>query len=101
MAFCVLIVKVYVVPVVSPLTLVVVVVGDGLTVVIAPVELYVTRYPVIEDPPFAEGAVQLSVTLAIPADAVKPVGASGNPGVRVITAGIEEPFAFIATTENV
>ncbi len=69
-------VKVYVVLLVSPFT----VMGlDGLAAVM-PLGLDVTVYDVIALPPFEAGAVKLTLACALPATAVTPVGAPGTVG---------------------
>jgi hypothetical protein len=61
-----------------------------------------TLYPVIGNPPVTEGATQFKVTVAIPADPVKDVGGPGSPGLAEMNAGYkDDPFAFVADTENV
>ena len=76
--------KLYAVPLVRPVTTVLVAVPVGLTVrcTVVPVRTS-TWYPVIADPPSLAGAVQLRVTDASPAAAVTAVGAPG----AVVAAG--------------
>ena len=64
----------------------------------------VTVYPVIAEPPFEAGAVQVSMAEALPATAETPVGAPGTvTGVTGAEAeeGKELPIEFLATTVKV
>jgi hypothetical protein len=102
-AFVATTVNVYEVPGTRPVTVqdVPVVVQD------APPGEAVTLYEVICEPPLAVGAVQLTVTAPIPADAITFVGAPGAPvGATGVTAllgadGELLPCTFVATTVNV
>ena len=69
-----------------------------------PPGLAVAVYPVIVEPPFDDGAFQVTVACALPAVAETLVGAPGTmAGVTALDA--EEaallPFAFVAVTANV
>ena len=93
-------VKVYEVPFVRPLT-----VHDVDEVEqVAPPGLDVTVYDVIAAPPLLAGAVHVTVALALPADAVTPVGAPGTVlGVTALDAADAGPAPepFVAVTVNV
>ena len=102
-------VNVYVVPFVSPVTVVDVAGGVPVTVIgvcaVAPMN-GVTVYLVIALPPLSVGAVQLTVADPLPAVAVTPVGAPGALGALGITAlDADEsgpvPMALVADTVNV
>jgi hypothetical protein len=93
--------NVYAVPLARPVT----------TIVVAPVVLAmmlpgeeVTVYAVIAEPPFDDGAVQLTVACPLPAVAVTPVGAPGMvAGLTAFEAADAGPMpaAFVAVTVNV
>src|SRR5258708_27611169 len=70
-------VKVYLVPLVRPLTVALVAVPLALAVI--PPGDEVTVYPVIGDPPLDAGATQVTVAWALPAVAQTPVGAPPRP----------------------
>ena len=73
------------------------------TVTATPAE-EVTVYPVIAEPPFEAGAVQVTVAEALPATAETPVGAPGTVGGVTgddAAEGKELPTAFMARTVNV
>ena len=99
--------NVYVVPFVSPVTVVEVAGGLPVTVtgVCAVVPTYgVTVYLVSVLPPLLVGAIQLTVAWPLPAVAVTPVGAPGRPfGVTALDADESGPvpFAVVADTLNV
>jgi hypothetical protein len=102
-------VKVYVVPLLSPLT--VVVVAGGLPVTVVGVCAFepmygVTVYLVIVLPPVSVGAVQLTLAEPLPAFADTPVGAAGALGALGVTALEAEesgpvPLALVAETLKV
>lgn len=99
-AFVAVTLKVYAVPLVKPVT----VMGLEVPVVIKPV-FAVTVYDVI-GLPFETGAVKLTVALALPADAVTPIGAPGAvnvPGVTLFEIDDRGPVptALVAVTLNV
>jgi len=74
-------------------------------VAVNPPGLDVTVYPVMAEPPFEAGAVQLTKEDAFaPERAITPVGAPGTAeGVAAaeLTDAAPVPFAFLATTVNV
>ena len=106
-------VKVYVVPLVSPVT----VIGDEGPVARKPPGEDVTVYPVIADPPVFVGAVKLTVAVPLlPVVTATPVGAPGSVGgvtggvtgasAAGVTAedaaeAVPVPMAFVAATVNV
>jgi hypothetical protein len=106
-------VKVYVVPLVSPVT----VIGDEGPVARRPPGEDVTVYPVIADPPVFVGAVKLTVALPLmPVVTATPIGAPGSVGgvtggvtgasAAGVTAAealdaVPVPMAFVAATVNV
>jgi hypothetical protein len=93
-------VKVYGVPLVSPVT----VIGLAAPVMVIPPGVEVTVYPVIADPPLLPGAVNVTVACASPPVAVPIVGAPGTvEGVTELEAALGKllPFAFVAITVKV
>ena len=89
-------------PLTSPVTVVVVVVGATGIGLCAVAPMYgVTVYAVIADPP-SFGAVQLTVADALPAVAVTPVGAAGAVGAVgavTVTGWVTVPVApWLSTT---
>jgi hypothetical protein len=100
MAFVATTVNVYVVPLVSPVT--VIGLAEPLIVILPGFE--VTMYPVIGDPPVIDGGVNVTIACAFPFAAVPIVGAPGTvAGVTEFEAELAElvPLAFFATTVNV
>jgi hypothetical protein len=98
-AFVAVTVNVYVVPFVSPKT----VIGDEPPVAVCP-PLEVTVYEVIADPPFETGAENETVASPSPRTAVTLVGASGVvAGVTELlaTEAVLVPTALVAVTVNV
>jgi hypothetical protein len=98
--------NVYAVPLVNPVTVYEVdaePVGTGACA--TPPTYGVTRYPVIADPPFEDGAVHDTATCPFPAVPETPVGAPGAPATGVTAADAAEsgpvPTALIAATRNV
>jgi hypothetical protein len=92
--------KVYAVPLVSPMT----VMGEVVPVPVSPPGVEVTVYPVIADPPVDPGAVNVTEACAFPEVAVPTVGAPGT--VAAVTEfEVEEdalvPSAFVAVTVKV
>jgi hypothetical protein len=99
-AFVAVTVNVYVVPFDKP----VIVIGEVPPVAVNPPTLEVTVYPVITDPPFDTGAVNVTVACPLPLTAVTFVGASGTvDGVTALLApdAILAPEMFVAVTVNV
>ena len=112
-ALVALTVKVYAVPLVSPVT----VIGDEGPVARRPPGEDVTVYPVIADPPVFVGAVKLTVAVPLlPVVTATPVGAPGSVGgvtggvtgasAAGVTAedaaeAVPVPMAFVAATVNV
>ena len=94
-------VKVYAVPLVSPVT----VIGDDAPVAVRPPGEEVTVYPVIADPPVFVGAVKLTVALPLLTVALIPVGAPGALAASVTAEeapdAVPAPMAFVAVTVNV
>lgn len=93
--------NVYDVPLVSP---VIAQVSVPAVVHVSPSGVAIAVYPVIADPPFEDGAVQVTVTWVFPAT---PVGVPGWPGtVRGVTDELAAdaapaPTAFVARTVKV
>jgi hypothetical protein len=95
-------VKVYAVPLASPLT--VIEVQGAAHVPVMPLGDEVAVYDVITEPPSLAGAVNETVACALPAVAVPIVGAPGTSnGVAELDAaeGALDPTEFTATTVNV
>jgi hypothetical protein len=93
-------VKVYVVPLLRPVT----VIGDAPPVAVNPPTFELTVYVVIDSPPVFPGGVKVIVASPFPAVAVPIVGASGTlTGVTELlaTEAVLVPTAFVAFTENV
>jgi hypothetical protein len=101
-AFAATTVNVYVVPLVSPVT--VAEVTDPATVDDAPPGAAVTVYDVIALPPSVEGGVHDTMACVLPPVAVTPVGALGTlPGITALDGAdaAPAPTLFVATTLNV
>jgi hypothetical protein len=95
--------KVYAVPLVSPLTVMVQAAGPAQEPA-SPPGLEVAVYVVIAEPPLDAGAVNVMVALVLPATALTDVGAPGSPaGVTLLDALDAEPVptALVALTVNV
>ena len=94
-------VKVYAVPLVSPVT----VIGDEAPVAVRPSGEEVTVYPVITAPPVFVGAVKLTVALPLLTIAEMLVGTPGAIGAGVTADdALEElpaPLPFVAVTVKV
>jgi hypothetical protein len=93
-------VKVYAVPLVSP----VIVIGLVVPVTVILPGLEVTVYPVMADPPLFAGAVNATIACAFPPVAVPIVGAPGPvEGVTEFEATLAGlfPLAFVANTVKV
>jgi hypothetical protein len=100
LAFVAITVKVYAVPLVSPVTVIGLV--EPVPVILPGFE--VTVYPVIADPPLLAGAVNATIACALPAVAVPIVGAPGPvEGVTEFEATLAGliPLAFVAITVKV
>jgi Na+/proline symporter len=98
--FVAVIVKVYAVPLESPVT----VIGEPLLLALNPPLLAVVVYVVIDAPPLFPGGVKVIVACPFPAVAVPIVGAFGTvAGVTALDAldGVLVPFAFVAVTVKV
>ena len=92
-------VKVYVVPLVRPVT--VADVAPDPTLAVIPPGDEVTVYPVIGDPPLDAGGVQVTVAEASPAVAEAAVGLPGAPTSATsvpVVAGAPSPALSVATT---
>jgi hypothetical protein len=89
LAFVAITVKVYAVPLVSPVTII----GLAVPVPVILPGVEVTVYPVIPEPP--DGAVKVSVAWAFPAVATTLVGAP-NTVVNVISFPYAVPALFVA-----
>ena len=103
MAFVAVTVKVYAVPLESPVT----VIGLAVPVPVKPPGLEVAVYPVMAEPPSLAGAVNATEACAFPAATVPIVGA---PGTVEVGAGVTEfeaelaglvPLALVAITVKV
>jgi hypothetical protein len=91
---------VYVVPFVSPVT----VIGDDPPVPVNPPGLEVTVYEVIDEPPLLPGAEKMIVASPLPRVAVPIVGASGTVAgtIELLDADADPvPTALVAVTVNV
>jgi hypothetical protein len=102
-AFVAVTVKVYAVPLVSPVTVIVPLPACAKVPVI-PSGDEVAVYPVIVEPPSLAGAVYVTVACAFPPVAVPIVGASGTvEGVTELEAelAVLVPIAFVAITVKV
>jgi hypothetical protein len=100
LAFVAVTVKVYAAPLVSPATII----GLVVPVPVIPPGLEVTVYPVIGEPPLLAGAVNVTMAEAFPAVAVPIVGAPGTvEGVTEFEAELAGPgpLAFVAVTVKV
>jgi hypothetical protein len=98
--FCAVTVKVYTVPLVSPVT----VIGEPPLVAEKPPTFEDTVYDVIDDPPLLTGAVNEMVAWPLPATALTLVGVPGTvTGVTELLATelVLVPTAFVAVTVNV
>jgi hypothetical protein len=74
-----------------------------LAVRVVPPPAQLTVYPVMGEPPFADGGVNETVALVLPGTAVPMIGAPGTPrgvAVTVAEAG-PAPNELVATTEQV
>jgi hypothetical protein len=99
-AFVAITVKVYAVPLVSPVTVIGLV--EPVPVILPGVEVAV--YPVIADPPLLAGAVNVTIACALPAVAIPIVGVPGTvEGVTEFEAALAGlfPLAFVAITVKV
>jgi hypothetical protein len=100
LAFVAVTVKVYAVPLVSPVTAI----GLAEPMAVKPPGLEVTVYPVIAEPPLLPGDVNVTVALAFPAVAVPIIGGPGTvEGVTEFEAELAGPvpLAFVAVTVKV
>ena len=81
--------------------------GDAAPVAVSPPGIEVTVYPVIAEPPVLVGAVNATLALALPAEAVPIVGAPGTVtdgvGVTLFDAAEDgpDPTLFVAVTVKV
>jgi hypothetical protein len=99
-AFVAVTVKVYVTPLVKPVT----VIGEEPPVPVNPPGLDVTVYEVIAEPPSLPGGVKVTVASPLPAVAVPIVGAPGTLAGTIellVEEAILVPIAFVAVTVNV
>jgi hypothetical protein len=99
MALVALTVNVYAVPFINPATVHVKIVAPVAVQCLLVSDTDVAVYPVMAEPPFEFGAVQLTVTCAFPETTVTPVGDAGGPSGVAEFVGDDaalEPEALVA-----
>ena len=99
-AFVAVTVKVYVVPLVSP----VIVIGELPPVAVNPPTFEVTVYVVMSEPPLFTGGLNVTVASPLPATALTLMGISGAPAGTtelLVPDEVLVPTAFVAVTVKV